>query len=55
MALCDIFSGDPFKSEGFTSDPFASDDPFKDAFPASNTSNVAKVSMPLGEYFPVSN
>lgn len=24
--------GDPFKSEGFSSDPFASEDPFKDAF-----------------------
>ena len=30
------FSGDPFKSEGgFSSDPFASDDMFKDAFPTS--------------------
>ena len=44
-----IFSvaGDPFKSEGFTSDPFASEDPFKDAF-GTSSSSTNKVSRGEG-------
>ena len=40
-------AGDPFKSEGFTSDPFASEDPFKDAF-GTSSSSTNKVSRGEG-------
>ena len=43
-----IFAGDPFKSEGFTSDPFASEDPFKNAFGSSST--ASKVSIERNRY-----
>ena len=46
-----ILSGDPFKSEGFTSDPFASEDPFKDAFGSSSTTSSNKVSTVQGKIF----
>ena len=43
MHFVSVITDDPFKGEGFTSDPFSSDDPFKSAFEGGGTTTGSKV------------
>lgn len=37
------FSGDPFKGNGFSSDPFGAEDPFKSSFGDTSTSSKVNI------------